>query len=71
MYVLQWLVGTAVLKFPLQCGEEFIDYASIALRVNGVLEQDGPNNLKHRTPHSKVDGVKASFTGCMGIFTLL
>jgi hypothetical protein len=38
-----------------------MDYASVALRVNGVWKEDGLNNRRHRAPNSNVDGVKSSF----------
>jgi hypothetical protein len=42
----------------------------VALRVNGVFEESGPNNRKARycIPQSNTDRVKESFMVSMGIF---
>jgi hypothetical protein len=47
-----------------------MDYISVVLRVNGVLEENGPDNPKARnyTPHANLRRMKGTFMGFMRIF---
>jgi hypothetical protein len=64
-----WDCASAIYS-SLSCPRNFMDRVNVALRVNSVFEENGPNSptARHCTSHFNFIRVEGNFMGCMSIF---